>query len=155
MPRHVDDELITYLSEQSKRELNKLADDLSFIKDTIGNLEKIVVNELNYREFGTAEHTRMVVGNKIIASILVALDTHNFMTGMTYEELSVDNRLGNLENNTFADIMIPGVKLLLVDGCVWSITRCERAPKGCCFVVLVSGVHLDNYKHIDSTLSHV
>ncbi len=90
----------------------------------------------------------MVVDNKIIASVLVALDTHNFMIGMTYEELSVDTRPGNLENNTFADILIRGVKLLLVNGCVWSITRCERALKGCCFVVLVSGVHLDNYKDL-------
>ncbi|MGB0026538.1 MAG: hypothetical protein WBP64_06835 [Nitrososphaeraceae archaeon] len=46
------------LSRENKRELNKLADELSLLKETIGNLEKIVVNELNYREFGTAEHTR-------------------------------------------------------------------------------------------------
>ena len=43
--------------------------------------------------------------------------------------------------------MIPGVKLVLVNGCVWSITQCERALKGS-FVVLVSGVHLDNYKDL-------
>jgi hypothetical protein len=50
----------------------------------------------------------MVVDNKIIVSVLVVLDTDNFMTGMTYVESRVDNRRGNLENNTFADIMIPG-----------------------------------------------
>ncbi|MGA9844204.1 MAG: hypothetical protein WBP64_13770 [Nitrososphaeraceae archaeon] len=47
-----------FLKKASKRELNKLCDELSFIKETIGNLEKMAMNELNYREFGTAEHTR-------------------------------------------------------------------------------------------------
>jgi hypothetical protein len=55
---YVDDELILSLKEANKRQLNKWCDDLSFIKESIGNLEKIVMNELNYREFGTAEHTR-------------------------------------------------------------------------------------------------
>jgi hypothetical protein len=46
------------ISEESKRNLYRLCDDLSFIKERIGNMEKIVVNELNYRVLGTAEHTR-------------------------------------------------------------------------------------------------
>jgi hypothetical protein len=54
----IDDELIMILKFEDKRKLNKLCDDLSFIKETIENLEKMVMNELNYREFGTAEHTR-------------------------------------------------------------------------------------------------
>lgn len=55
---YLDDELITFLKFANKRELNRLCDDLSFIKETIGNLEKMAMNELHYREFGTAEHTR-------------------------------------------------------------------------------------------------
>ncbi|MGA9841564.1 MAG: hypothetical protein WBQ25_04555 [Nitrososphaeraceae archaeon] len=47
-----------FLKKASKRELNKLCDELSFMKETIGNLEKMAMNELNYREFWTAEHTR-------------------------------------------------------------------------------------------------
>ena len=58
IPRYVDDDLIMLLKKASKRELNKLCDELSFIKETIGNLEKMAMNEVNYREFGTAEHTR-------------------------------------------------------------------------------------------------
>ena len=58
IPKNVDDESIVFLREENKRELYRLCDDLSYIKETIANLEKIVVNELNYREFGTAEHTR-------------------------------------------------------------------------------------------------
>jgi hypothetical protein len=58
IPRYVDDDLITFLKNASKRELNKLCDELSFMKEKIGNLEKMAMNELNYREFGTAEHTR-------------------------------------------------------------------------------------------------
>jgi hypothetical protein len=54
----LDDDSIMFLKFASKRELSRLCDDLSSIKETIGNLEKMVVNELNYREFGTAEHTR-------------------------------------------------------------------------------------------------
>ena len=57
-PKIVDDELIVSVREQNKRELYRLCDDLSYIKETITNLEKIFMNELNYREFGTAEHTR-------------------------------------------------------------------------------------------------
>jgi hypothetical protein len=56
--RYVDHELIMSISEESKRDLYRLCDDLSFIKERIGNMEKIVVNELNYRVLGTAEHTR-------------------------------------------------------------------------------------------------
>ena len=55
---YLDDELITFLKFANKRELNRLCDDLSFIKETIGNLEKMAMNELHYREFRTAEHTR-------------------------------------------------------------------------------------------------
>ena len=58
IPRHIDNELIMSISEESKRNLYRLCDDLSFIKERIGNLEKVVMNELNYRELGTAEHTR-------------------------------------------------------------------------------------------------
>jgi hypothetical protein len=55
---NIDEDLIVFLSEENKRELYRLCDDLSYIKETIGDLEKIVMNELNCREFGTAEHTR-------------------------------------------------------------------------------------------------
>src|SRR5215831_7299705 len=54
----IDDELIMSLDFTNKRELNKLCDDLAFIKETILNLESVLKNERNYREFGTAEHTR-------------------------------------------------------------------------------------------------
>lgn len=58
IPKVIDDKLIIFLSEENKKELYRMCDDLSYIKETIGDLEKIVMNELNYREFGTAEHTR-------------------------------------------------------------------------------------------------
>jgi len=58
IPTQIDDDLIVFLSEENKKELYRLCDDLSYIKETIGDLEKIVMNELNYREFGTVEHTR-------------------------------------------------------------------------------------------------
>ncbi len=58
IPEYVDDKLIAFLKQENKMELNRLCNDLSFIKESIGNLEKIVMNELNCREFGTAEHTR-------------------------------------------------------------------------------------------------
>ncbi len=58
IPRYVDDELIVCLKGASRKDLNRLCDDLSFIKETIANLEKMVMNELQYCEFGTAEHTR-------------------------------------------------------------------------------------------------
>lgn len=54
----IDDDLIIFLKFAKKRELFKLCDDLSSIKETMANLEKMIMNELNYREFGTAEHTR-------------------------------------------------------------------------------------------------
>jgi hypothetical protein len=58
IPRHIDNELIMSISEERKRNLYRLCDDLSFIKERIEDLEKVVMNELNYRELGTAEHTR-------------------------------------------------------------------------------------------------
>jgi hypothetical protein len=54
----IGDELITFVKFAKKQELTRLCDDLSFIKETIKNLEEMMTNELNYREFGTAEHTR-------------------------------------------------------------------------------------------------
>jgi hypothetical protein len=45
-------------SQMNERELNELCYDLSAINETLGDLEKIAMNELNYREFGTAKHTR-------------------------------------------------------------------------------------------------
>ena len=58
IPGYTEDTIIRNISQMKKRDLNRLCDDLSAIRETIGNLEKIVMNELNYREFGTAEHTR-------------------------------------------------------------------------------------------------
>ena len=58
IPKNIGDDLIVFLNEENKKELYRMCDDLSYTKETIGDLEKIVTNELNYREFGTAEHTR-------------------------------------------------------------------------------------------------
>ena len=57
-PRHINNDLIMSISEESKRNLYRLCDDVSFIKEGIADLEKVVMNKLNYRELGTAEYTR-------------------------------------------------------------------------------------------------